>query len=226
MTTPISAVGMPAAPDGAPPPPEPRRFPIVATTLVAMAIAAMIALGVWQLGRREEKRVAIALYARNVSLPPIAFPRFPTDQRLLFRRAGGFCLDVVGWRIEGGRNAAGGVGWRQIAACRTGAEGPGLTVQAGMASAPDVKPRWRGGSVTGYIAYAPDHQPWVARLFSRSPRLLMLVADPPRAGLSANPQPDLAAIPNNHLAYAGQWFLFAAVAAIIYGIALRRRLRG
>ncbi|MBM3928735.1 MAG: SURF1 family protein, partial [Sphingomonadales bacterium] len=40
---------------------------------------------------------------------------------------------------------------------------------------------------------------------------------------TANPAPDLSAVPNNHLAYAVQWFLFAVVAAIIYAMALRRR---
>ncbi|HNJ47416.1 MAG TPA: SURF1 family protein, partial [Novosphingobium sp.] len=31
-------------------------------------------------------------------------------------------------------------------------------------------------------------------------------------------------IPNNHLSYAVQWFLFAATALVIYGLALRKRL--
>ena len=30
-------------------------------------------------------------------------------------------------------------------------------------------------------------------------------------------------VPNNHLAYGVQWFLFAAVAAIIYAVAVLRR---
>ena len=46
----------------------------------------------------------------------------------------------------------------------------------------------------------------------------------PLAGLAPNPGPDLSAIPNNHLAYAGQWFFFAAVAGIIYTLAVRRRI--
>ena len=37
-------------------------------------------------------------------------------------------------------------------------------------------------------------------------------------------RPDIGLVPNNHLAYAGQWFFFAAVAALIYLVALRRRL--
>jgi cytochrome oxidase assembly protein ShyY1 len=37
--------------------------------------------------------------------------------------------------------------------------------------------------------------------------------------------PSAADTPNNHLAYAGQWFLFAAAALIIYILAVRRRLQ-
>ena len=31
-------------------------------------------------------------------------------------------------------------------------------------------------------------------------------------------------LPNNHRSYAVQWFLFAAVASIIYALALRKRI--
>jgi surfeit locus 1 family protein len=37
----------------------------------------------------------------------------------------------------------------------------------------------------------------------------------------ARPNPD--DVPNNHMAYAVQWFLFAAAAAVIYLLALRKR---
>ena len=40
---------------------------------------------------------------------------------------------------------------------------------------------------------------------------------------SALPTPD--SIPNNHLSYAIQWFLFAAIAGVIYVLALKRRER-
>ena len=53
-----------------------------------------------------------------------------------------------------------------------------------------------------------------------------LVADPPVAGLAANARPDPQDIPNNHFSYAVQWFLFAATALVIYGLALRKRLWG
>lgn len=201
------------------------RVPVFTTILVGLAIAAMIALGVWQLQRRTEKAAMLAHYARNVTLPPVAFPAIPVDDGLLFRRATAFCLTPVDFAIEGGRNARGGTGWRQIARCRTGAEGPGFTVQLGFGKDPHAKLAWTGGAVRGYISHAPDHEPLIAGLFGRSPpKTLMLVADPPVAGLDPNPQPDLSAVPNNHLAYAVQWFVFAAIAAIIYALALRRRV--
>ena len=51
-----------------------------------------------------------------------------------------------------------------------------------------------------------------------------VVADPPLAGLAAIAAPDPNDLPNNHWSYAIQWFLFALVALVIYGIALRKRL--
>lgn len=200
-----------------------RRIPVVPTILVGLAILAMIGLGVWQLQRRGEKAAQLALYARNIGLPPMAFPRIPVDDALLFRRASAFCLQPTSFAIEGGRNARGGTGWRQIAQCRTGAEGPGFAVQLGFGSDPHARPAWKGGAVSGYISYAPDHAPIIAAAFRGAPKTLMLVADPPLAGLDANPGPDLSSVPNNHLAYAVQWFVFASLAALIYALALRRR---
>ena len=49
------------------------------------------------------------------------------------------------------------------------------------------------------------------------------MATPPLAGLEANAIPDPSEIPNNHFAYAIQWFLFAATALVIYTLALMKR---
>ena len=51
-----------------------KRFPIVATVLVALAVTAMVALGFWQLQRRGQKLAELAVLAANPSKPPIAFP--------------------------------------------------------------------------------------------------------------------------------------------------------
>ncbi|MDB5712105.1 MAG: hypothetical protein JWL96_4175 [Sphingomonas bacterium] len=202
-----------------------KRIPVVATIVVSLAIVAMIALGIWQLQRRGEKEALLAQLAANQRLAPIAFPAIPVGDDLLFRRASVFCLKPVAWISRGGRDAAGNPGWRQIASCSTGAEGPGVMVQIGIASTATAKPTWSGGKVSGYIGHAPSETPMIAAAFSHAPKTLMLVADPPLAGLAANPPADLSSVPNNHLAYAVQWFLFALVAGIIYAIALRRRLR-
>lgn len=200
-----------------------KRIPLLPTLIVAFAIAAMIALGFWQLQRLHEKEALLAVYARNEVLPAITLPRF-ADDRALFRKASALCLETVKWETQSGRDAKGRTGWRQIAQCRAGAEGPGFWVQLGVATDPNAKPQWRGGKVSGYITHAPDHRPLIAGLFDHTPKALMIVADTPLPGLAANSGADLSAVPNNHLAYAVQWFLFAAIAAIIYALALRRRL--
>ncbi len=52
-----------------------------------------------------------------------------------------------------------------------------------------------------------------------------LIASPPQAGLDQLAKPDPGDLPNNHMAYAVQWFLFALVALVIYGLAIRKRLK-
>ena len=201
-----------------------KRVPLLATVIVGLAIVMMVALGIWQLQRRGEKEALLVQLATNQRLAPIAFPAIPIDDSLLFRRASAFCLKPVAWQTRGGRDARGTQGWRQIAHCSTGVEGPGFLVQIGIASSAKAKPDWAGGKVSGYISHAPSDAPLIAAAFSHQPKTLMLIADPPMAGLAPNPAADLSAVPNNHLAYAVQWFLFAAIAAIIYGLALRRRM--
>ena len=112
-----------------------------------------------------------------------------------------------------------------IADCRTGAEGPGVLVDVGIAE--DFKPpQWTGGTVAGTIVPGPEQPTLIERATGRAtPARAMLVADVPVAGLRPSAVPSAADTPNNHLAYAGQWFLFAAAAAIIYLLAVRRRLR-
>src|SRR3954471_15882250 len=109
------------------------RLPIVPTILVAAAVATMIALGIWQLHRADEKEALRARFERNMALPPIALPPAAVaDQALLYRRASAFCLEVIGWRMTGGMAASGQGGTRFIADCRTGVEGPGFAADMGV----------------------------------------------------------------------------------------------
>ena len=199
-----------------------KRPPILPTILVVLAVAAMIGLGFWQLQRRTEKLAMLSVLAANPSKPPIALPIPAIGDDLLFRRASALCLKPVSFKTEGAGNA----GFRIIAQCRTGAEGPGFAVQIGTTRDVDFKPTWTGGPVSGMISHAPSHAPLIAGLFGKAaPPPLLLVSDKPAPGLAANAMPSVDSIPNNHLAYAVQWFVFAAIALVIYGLALRRRAR-
>lgn len=195
-----------------------RRVPIIPTLIVTLAVAAMIALGLWQLLDRRPKKLAfLQQLAANPAKPPIPFPLSP-DDRLLFRRASTTCLGPV-VTLAG----AGASGFRAIAQCRAQGGEPGALVQLGTTRDPFRKVGWHGGAVSGFISHAPDARSLIGNLFDRTPQRLLLVTDAPVDGLSPNGRPDLDSVPNNHLAYAGQWFFFAAIASIIYLLALRRR---
>jgi cytochrome oxidase assembly protein ShyY1 len=203
-----------------------RRLPVLPTILVGLAAAAMVALGIWQLHRKAWKEGLLARYSANESLPPIAFPGHPFGDALLFRKAHAVCADVTGWTTEVGRSASGQVGWRQIARCTRAGTGEPFAVQLGGATHPDAKPSWTGGPVSGFISHAPDHRALIETMLGEGgPKELMLVAKTPPQGLMPNSGPDLSAVPNNHLAYAVQWFIFAGLAVVIYLLALRRRTR-
>jgi cytochrome oxidase assembly protein ShyY1 len=189
-----------------------RRVPVVSTIVVLAAVALMIGLGMWQLQRAKWKEGLLARYAAAEHQPPITFPTMPlhNDQLPLFRRATGVCLRVVGQRAQAGENRSGEPGYVHIVNCSTGAEGPGMSVEVGWSKDPNARVQWAGGPVSGIIA--PDH---VARM-----RLVAASAPP---GFEPSAPPSLATIPNNHRSYAVQWFAFAAIALVIYVLAVRKR---
>lgn len=192
-----------------------KRLPVIPTIIVALAVAGMIALGIWQITvRLPEKEAYLAQLARNPAAPPVAFPLRP-DDALLFRRTRADCRPPVAVTRAGAGNA----GFRLIATCANS----GIKVQLGTTRDPNRRAEWQGGTVTGWISHAPDARPLIAGLFGHVPQAMLLVADRPVAGLAANTQPDIGLVPNNHLAYGVQWFLFAAVATIIYAVAVLRR---
>ena len=195
------------------------RLPVIPTMIVAVAVAAMIGLGLWQLlDRLPQKEAFLAQLQANPTRPVMSFPR-TDDETLLFRRAQGTCLKPVSQRLTG----AGAQGYRVIADCLTGGGDAHMLVQLGTTRDPNFRSTWRGGPVGGYIAHAPNGQSLIGSLFRRQETPLMLVADTPPPGLARNGEPDFDSVPNNHLAYAVQWFFFAAIATVIYLLALRRR---
>ncbi|MEQ8310380.1 MAG: SURF1 family protein [Sphingopyxis sp.] len=207
--------------------PSPRRWPIVPTILVLAAVAVMIALGVWQLQRKADKEALIALYARNMAMSSlVTYPELPpVPDAMLYRKSSVVCLEPVRWDPRSGTDRKGGKGFRMIADCRTGAEGPGVLVDVGTGDG-FAPPEWTGGIVQGTIVPGPEQPSMMARVTNKAaPARAMLVADTPVAGLRPSAVPSADDTPNNHLAYAVQWFLFAAAALVIYILAVRRRLR-
>lgn len=195
-----------------------KRLPIIPTIFVLAAVATMIWLGLWQLQRARWKEGLLARYSAAEKLPPIAFPTVPLkDGELpLFRHATGVCLGVVGRRAQAGENRAGEPGYAQIVDCSTGAEGPGMSVEVGWSQDPNAKVNWRGGPVSGIIV--PD---------KRSRMRLVAASAPP--GLEPSMTPDVttasAITPAGHRGYAATWFALAAIALVIYALAVRKRLK-
>ncbi|HEX6604936.1 MAG TPA: SURF1 family protein [Sphingomicrobium sp.] len=189
-----------------------RRLPVIPTIIVVAAVAVMIGLGIWQLQRAQWKEGLLARYANAEKLPPISWPTTPLrDEQLpLFRHATGVCLRSIGNRAIAGENLSGEPGYVHIVDCATGAEGPGMSVAVGWSKNPNARVNWAGGPVSGTIA--PD---------SRTRMRLVAASAPP--GLQPSAPPSLSSIPNNHRFYAIQWFSFAAIALIIYGLAVRKR---
>lgn len=185
-----------------------RKVPVFATILVLAAVATMIALGFWQLGRKGEKEALIARYESAIALS--SQTPWPTSEaeteRALYRVATLECVRVLEMRTTAGRSTAGAAGTAHIARCALAGGGEASVV---IGWSPDPREvNWQGGIVTGVVAPGPR-----------------LVAMNPAPGLQPIARPDPRDLPNNHLAYAGQWFLFALTALVIYVLALRRRWR-
>ena len=190
------------------------RLPLIPTVIVAGAVATMIGLGIWQIDRARQKEALLAGYAAAQGQPEISFPTAPfANDPPLFRKASGTCVEVTGWRPVAGESRDGKVGYAFLADCRTGAEGPGMVVDAGWSANPQAGPQWKGGPVAGVIA--PDKK-----------AKMRLVSATGLGGLAASAPPSPAMIPNNHRSYAVQWFAFAGIALIIYFLALKGRRKG
>ncbi|WP_421837187.1 SURF1 family cytochrome oxidase biogenesis protein [Novosphingobium sp.] len=185
-----------------------KRIPIVPTLIVLLAVAYMVHLGLWQLDRLGQKEAMLARYqAAQASAAEVPFLIPPMLAEVnYYHRSRLDCDIVLSMTTLSGRNAKGEAGLAHSAQCQT-PEGSTATVVLGWSRDPST-PVWKGGRVTGWIAPGPR-----------------LVADPPLSGLQPNAKPDPKDIPNNHLAYAVQWFLFAGVALVIYALALRKRMR-
>lgn len=203
---------------------------IIPTLFVTLAVATMVALGFWQLQRQAENEMLLRYVTANSTKPAIVYPKQgPVSVDALHRKSSVQCLRVAKWREDSGSDTLGKTGTRYLAECVTGAEGPDALIVAGISARPNQKVNWKGGLVRGIITTEPDRQSLIAKLFAK-PTILrpMLVLQDGVGGLRTAEPPSLTKIQrkiSNNGFYAIQWFLFASAAAIIYMLALRKRVR-
>ncbi|MGV2496077.1 SURF1 family protein [Pelagerythrobacter aerophilus] len=185
-----------------------RKVPIIPTVIVVAAVVTMIALGFWQLDRKAEKEALLARYQQASTLSSaVEWPQTEAEtEAALFRHAQLDCERVLSLTSRAGTSVEGRKGWAHVARCAIGG-GREADVAIGWSERPEA-PDWQGGVIEGIVAPGPR-----------------LVAGRPTAGLAPLAPPDPADVPNNHLAYAGQWFFFALTALVIYMLALRQKWR-
>jgi cytochrome oxidase assembly protein ShyY1 len=91
-----------------------------------------------------------------------------------------------------------------------------MSVEVGWSKDPNAKVNWAGGPVSGIIV--PDR---------RSRMRLVAAGAPP--GLQPSKTPDVSTAtpvtPAGHRGYAATWFALAAIALVIYALAVRKRLK-
>lgn len=178
--------------------------------MVALALPILIGFGVWQVQRAEWKAGVLADLERNLSLPLLDLGAGPIPDDAQFRLVR-LQLQCTGGlaELKAGRSLEGRQGYSYRQACRAG-DTP-VTRDAGWSPRPDP------------IAIPGSTAAFKGRLI-RDGRSWLLVdsrSGPPLVP-SAPPGPET--ISDNHLSYAIQWFSFAAILAIIYGLWLRRWL--
>lgn len=179
--------------------------------MVLIAVPILIGFGFWQLQRMHWKDALLVELAQNPTKPllDLGSARIPATAQFRKARLLVRC-DAAPAALRAGRNLNGETGYSHIASCRTAAQP--LLLDAGWTARPD--PEMVNGSprtVEGTLVHAADGG-W----------LLVDAGSLPPLQPSAPPGPDT--ISNNHLSYAIQWFSFATILAVIYGLWLRRWL--
>ena len=197
-----------------------RKLPLGATLLTLVMIPVLIALGIWQLERREWKHALVAQLEAAEKLPPVR----PTDftkamigaRSLQYRRAEVDCRPgrVKPYDLKGGTSATDQGGFLVLVDCNDPARraAPDLVVVAGWTIRPDaVATLDLDTSFTGTLIEHPYGDAPNRPRFMLIPTTAVAPLQPSRI-----PVPD--DLPDNHLSYALQWFAFAATLAAIYGL--------
>jgi surfeit locus 1 family protein len=209
LPTPADPVG--SGPETQAPARKRRGFPILPTIMVAIALPVLLGFGIWQLQRAQWKEALLADLARNSAAPLLDLGEGPIPETAQFRLVR-LALDCPGGKatLRAGRNLDGQSGYSALTGCTAGTTAvtrdTGWSPRPTAFTLPPVSASFEGRLVKG------EADSWL---------LVQAQADPP---LVPSAPPGLETISNNHLSYAVQWFSFAAILAIIYGLWLRRWL--
>lgn len=196
-----------------------KPVPLGATILTLVMVPVLIALGCWQLERREWKHGLIAQLESASHLPIVG----PVDvsaaksggQSLQYRRARIDCRPgrVAPYDIKGGTSADDQGGFLVLVSCRDPAkaypQAPDLVVVAGWTVRPDIKALDVDASFTGTLIERPYGDAPGRPGFMLIPTTAVPPLQPSRI-----PVPD--DLPDSHLSYALQWFSFAIILTVIY----------
>jgi hypothetical protein len=140
-----------------------------------------------------------------------------------YRRAALVCRPgrVTPYDLKGGSSAGGESGFLVLVSCRPDQSlAPDIVAVAGWTRRPDaaaqpivVDTMFSGLIIERPYGDAPDRPQF------------MLIPDTAVPPLQPSRLPSAADLPDNHLAYAGQWFGLAGALLVIYALWLRRRMR-
>ncbi|MHB9879998.1 SURF1 family cytochrome oxidase biogenesis protein [Pacificimonas sp. ICDLI1SI03] len=199
------------------------KLPLVPTIMVVLAVPVLIALGIWQLGRADEKAAMLAALSASPDLPTVTIEGADWPDTLDFRHIRTSCQFVGDAVAKAGRNASGAAGYSYFADCRPGPSVRTIEVNLGWDARPDrTVPLPRGEAVPVMGLARHDR----SRANEGDVIPYVMIAAPPLASLSQSRIPTTEDIPDNHMAYAVQWFGFAATLAIIYLVYVRGWRRG
>lgn len=220
---------------------------------VCAALAALLALGTWQVQRLGWKTELIAAREASLARPPVALSGITRDRIMpAFRRvrAGGEFLHQKEIRL-GPRTRNGAAGWHVITPLRLTGGGTVLVNRGWVPHRRKDPATRRAGLVKGPVRveglarvppppgrFTPDNVPgrgdWyhadIAAMASHlgldnvRPYLIDAGPNPNPGGLPIGGQ-TIVRPPNNHLAYALTWYALAAVLLAIYIIDRRGRRR-
>jgi surfeit locus 1 family protein len=200
------------------------RLPLLPTLITVAGVVILCALGRWQLERRVWKQDLIARLEAAPGLPPVSPREFAAalagETSVQYRRAAIGCHagPTRPYGLVPGSSAAGDSGFFVVVSCRPNAKPPDIVAVAGWTRRADAADLVLDldHEFSGIVIESPyGDQPGRPRF--------MLIPDTAVAPLGRPRRPDPADLPDNHLAYALQWFGLAIALAAIYGLWLRRR---